>query len=124
MERSIERVFVGLAVAVIVIGEARQREALGSGKMYWTDLGINKIQRVNLNGTGVEVYRGAARRLGIELVEQTVHAEEEAQATLAQVQKGHVDGILAPDALSFNIPGFVLEAASLQAMPTTARSRG
>jgi putative tryptophan/tyrosine transport system substrate-binding protein len=65
-----------------------------------------------------EVYRNAARRLGIELVEQTVHSEEEAQATLAQVQKGHVDGILAPDALSFNIPGFVLEAASLQAIPT------
>ena len=51
-------------------------------------------------------------------MEQTVHSEEEAQATLAQVQKGHVDGILAPDSLSFNIPGFVLEAASRQAIPT------
>ena len=51
-------------------------------------------------------------------MEQTVHSEEEVQATLAQVQKSHVDGILAPDALSFNIPGFVLEAASLQAIPT------
>jgi putative ABC transport system substrate-binding protein len=66
----------------------------------------------------VEVYRDAARRLGIELVEQSVHSEAEAQATLSQVQKGHVDGILAPDALSFNIPGFVLEAASQQAIPT------
>jgi putative tryptophan/tyrosine transport system substrate-binding protein len=66
----------------------------------------------------VGVYRDAARRLGIELLEQPLHSEEEAQANLAQVQKGHVDGILAPDVLSFNIPGFVLEAASLQAIPT------
>jgi ABC-type uncharacterized transport system substrate-binding protein len=64
------------------------------------------------------VYRDAARRLGIELVEQTVHSEEEAQATLAQLEKGHVDGILSPDSLSFNVPGFVLEAVSLQAIPT------
>ena len=34
MKRSIERVFVGLAVAVIVIGGAGQWEALGDGKMY------------------------------------------------------------------------------------------
>jgi len=66
----------------------------------------------------VGVYRDAARRLGIELVEQTVHSEEEAQATLAQLQKGNVDGILPPDSLSFNVPGFVLEAASRQAIPT------
>jgi putative tryptophan/tyrosine transport system substrate-binding protein len=66
----------------------------------------------------VGVYRDAARRLGIELVEQTLHSEEKAQASLAQVRKGHVDGILAPDSISFNIPGFVLEATSLQAIPT------
>jgi putative ABC transport system substrate-binding protein len=65
-----------------------------------------------------EVYRDAARRLGIELVEQTIRSEEEAQASLTQVKKGPVDGILAPDDLSFNIPGFVLEVASLQAIPT------
>jgi putative ABC transport system substrate-binding protein len=68
------------------------------------------------------VYRDAARRLGIELVEQTVHSEEEAQATLAQVQNGHVDGILPPDSLSFNVPGFVLEAAFLQTIPTMFNS--
>ena len=28
--------------------------AVAGGKMYWTDLGIKKIQRVNLNGTGLE----------------------------------------------------------------------
>jgi putative tryptophan/tyrosine transport system substrate-binding protein len=64
------------------------------------------------------VHRNAARRLGIELVEQTVYSEEEARATLAQVRKGDVDGILAPDGNSFNIPGFILEAAPQQAIPT------
>lgn len=66
----------------------------------------------------VGVYRDAARRLGIELVERTVHSEEEAQATLAQVRKGEVDGILAPDGGSFNIVGFILEAAARQTVPT------
>ena len=51
---SVERVFVGLAVVAVVIGGAGQWEALGDGKMYWTDLGIDKIQRVNLTGTGLE----------------------------------------------------------------------
>jgi sugar lactone lactonase YvrE len=51
---SVERVFVGLAVVAVVIGGVGQWEALGDSKMYWTDLGIDKIQRVNLNGTGLE----------------------------------------------------------------------
>ena len=42
------------------------------------------------------VYRDAARRLGIVLVEKAVRTEEEAQATLAQISKGEVDGILMP----------------------------
>jgi hypothetical protein len=54
VKRSIEHAFVGLAVVAIVIGGAGQWEALGDGKMYWTDLGIDKIQRVNLDGTGLE----------------------------------------------------------------------
>jgi hypothetical protein len=44
--------------------------------------------------------------------------EEEAQATLAQVRKGEVDGILQPLGASLNISGFILEAASQQAIPT------
>jgi len=66
----------------------------------------------------VRVYREAARRLGIELVEQTVHSEAEARSILAQVQRGDVGGILAPDAISLNVPGFILEAASQQVIPT------
>jgi putative ABC transport system substrate-binding protein len=63
-------------------------------------------------------YREAARRLGIELAEKTVRTEEEAQATLAQVSTGEVDGILVPRQTSLNIPGFVLEATSRRALPT------
>ena len=68
--------------------------------------------------TGAKVYRDAARRLGIVLVEKTLRTEEEAQATLIQIQKGEVDGILRPASSSLNIPGFILEAAAKQAIPT------
>ena len=65
-----------------------------------------------------KVYRDAAHRLGIVLVEKVVRTEEEAQATLAQISKGEVDGILVPRQTSLNVPGFVLEAASQRALPT------
>jgi putative ABC transport system substrate-binding protein len=64
------------------------------------------------------VYREAARRLGIELVEKAVGSEEEAQAALSQVHKGEIDGIVAPRQTSLNIAGFIVEAASQQAIPT------
>jgi putative tryptophan/tyrosine transport system substrate-binding protein len=63
-------------------------------------------------------YRDAARRLRIELVEKPVRTAEEAQATFAQISKDQVDGILMRGAVSLNIPGFGLEAASQQAIPT------
>ena len=66
----------------------------------------------------LQVYRDAARRLGIVLVEQAVQTPEEAQA-LTQLHKGEVDGILPPPATtSLNISGFVMEAAAQQAIPT------
>jgi putative ABC transport system substrate-binding protein len=65
-----------------------------------------------------KVYREAARRLGIELIEKPVRTEEEAQTTLAQISKDEVDGILEPPQASLNIPGFSLEVASHQAIPT------
>jgi putative tryptophan/tyrosine transport system substrate-binding protein len=65
-----------------------------------------------------KVYRDAARHLGIELVEQSVPTEEEAQASLAQVRKGDVDGILKPYHTSLNIPGFILSATSQQEIPS------
>jgi hypothetical protein len=70
----------------------------------------------------VQVYRDAARRLGIELLEQVVHTEEEAQATLAAVRKGEVDGILSLTSTTLNIDGFVLEATARQAIPSMFES--
>ena len=52
------------------------------------------------------------------LVEQTVQTQAEAQATLTQVRKGEVDGILMPGSLSLNIPGFIVETARQQSIPT------
>jgi len=72
--------------------------------------------------TGAKVYREAARRLGIELVEKIVRTEEEARVALAQVRKGEVDGILRPASPSLNIPGFILEAAAQRAIPTMFNS--
>jgi putative tryptophan/tyrosine transport system substrate-binding protein len=66
----------------------------------------------------VRGYREAARRSGIELVEQVVHTEDEAQATLAAVRKGEVDGILSLGSIALNIDGFALEATARQAIPS------
>jgi putative ABC transport system substrate-binding protein len=63
-------------------------------------------------------YREAARRLGIDLVEKPVRTVEEAQAILTHVSKSEVDGVLMRGAVSLNIPGFVLQAVSQQAIPT------
>ncbi len=67
---------------------------------------------------GAKLYRDAAHHLGIVLVEQAVRTAAEAQATLAQVSKGEVDGILAPRQGSLNILGFILETTAQQAIPT------
>jgi len=63
-------------------------------------------------------YREAARRLEIELVEKAVQTQEEAQATLAQLSKGKVDGILVRSAVYLNIPGLVQETVARQVIPT------
>jgi hypothetical protein len=54
-----------------------------------------------------KVYREAAHRLGIVLVEQAIQTQAEAQVILTQVWKGKVDGILVPSNVSLNIAGFV-----------------
>lgn len=66
---------------------------------------------------GARVYLDAAHRLGIVLVEHAVRTVEEARATLVHISKGEVDGILVPRQGSLNIPGFILEVASRQAIP-------
>ena len=68
--------------------------------------------------TQLPVYRDAARRLGLTLVERPVRTEEEAQAAITRIRKGDVDGILSPRFLSLNIPGFILDTAQKQGLPT------
>ena len=63
-------------------------------------------------------YREAARRLGIEFIEQPVRTIEEARAILTQVRKGELDGVLAPRRCTLNIPGFVLEIIPPKGIPT------
>ena len=64
------------------------------------------------------MYRDAARRLGLTLVERPLRSEEEARAAITGIRKGEVDGILSPRFLSLNIPGFILDTGTKQAIPT------
>jgi putative tryptophan/tyrosine transport system substrate-binding protein len=66
----------------------------------------------------VQALRTAAHHLGLVLREQAVRTQEEAQATLAAVRSGEVDGIVAPRCCALNIPGFVLEVTTQRAIPT------
>jgi putative tryptophan/tyrosine transport system substrate-binding protein len=70
------------------------------------------------NVAAVRGYREAAHNLGLVLVEQTVQTQAEAQAILAQIRKGEVDGILVPPLVAWNIQGFILETATQQGIPT------
>ena len=63
------------------------------------------------------MYREAARRLGIELIEKPVRTQSEAQATLAEARKGEVDGLLAPWSNALNIAGFIMEVEAQQRIP-------
>ncbi|MBI3303093.1 MAG: ABC transporter substrate-binding protein [Deltaproteobacteria bacterium] len=63
-------------------------------------------------------YRDAANRLGVELVAWEVRTPEEAQTVLSRVRQGDVDGILAPQNLALNLPGFILEASAQRMAPT------
>ena len=64
------------------------------------------------------IYRDAARRLGLTLVETPLRSEDEARAVVGELRKGQVDGIVSPRSLSFNIPGFMVEAAARQSAAT------
>jgi ABC-type uncharacterized transport system substrate-binding protein len=64
------------------------------------------------------VYREAARRLGLTLVERPVKDEEEARAVITGLRKGEADGIFSLRFLTSNIPGFILEVALRGVMPT------
>lgn len=67
---------------------------------------------------GARVYRDAARRLGISLVERPVRTTEDARKSLANVRKTEVDGIISSGSMALNIPGLVLNATSERRVPT------
>jgi putative ABC transport system substrate-binding protein len=61
--------------------------------------------------------REATRQLGITLVERPVRSEAEVRAAVAAVRKGE-DGLIPGSSMSFNVPGFVLDATSQHRVPT------
>jgi putative ABC transport system substrate-binding protein len=65
----------------------------------------------------VRVYRHAARRLGLVLVEQALRTAAEVQAALMQVRQDKVGGMLQPPAPGLNIPGFILDTAARLGIP-------
>ncbi len=93
VKRSVERAFVGLAIVAAVIGGVGQREASAGGKMYWTDLGIDKIQRANLDGAGVEdlVTKGLSAPWGIAL-DVTGRRMYWTDAGTGKIQRAKLDG--------------------------------
>jgi putative ABC transport system substrate-binding protein len=71
----------------------------------------------NYDAAQAELYRAAAQRVRVELVERPLESEEEARAALAEVRKGDIDGMLAPADVSLNIPGLVLEFGQKEGIP-------
>ena len=71
----------------------------------------------NYDAAQAALYRTAAQRLGLVLVERQLETEDEARAALAAVRRGDVDGMLAPRDVSLNIPGLVLEFAQKEGIP-------
>ena len=70
------------------------------------------------NTPKIKVFREAAHRLGLVLVERPVRSEEEARALLSSVKKGEVDGIMSPRSLALNIPGLIVEWAPKRSLPS------
>ena len=71
----------------------------------------------------LKAYREASRTLGIELVERTLRTQDDAQRTFGNLRKGEVQAILAPFAVTLNIPGFIVEAASRLHLPAMFNDR-
>jgi putative ABC transport system substrate-binding protein len=66
----------------------------------------------------LQIYRQAADRLGMELVEMALPTQAEAQEMLTRSPDAKVQGILSPLNVFLNIPGFVLQATSERGMAT------
>jgi len=63
-------------------------------------------------------FRDISPHLKITLIEKPVRSQEEAKAIFASLRRSDVHGIVVPRSLSFNIPGFALEAMSQRRIPT------
>ncbi len=66
----------------------------------------------------LQVYRDAAHRLGLTLVERPARTEDEARSAISAIRKSEVDGIFSPRLLSQNIPGLILEIAPKRGIPS------
>ena len=71
----------------------------------------------------VKAYREAGRTLGIELVERSLRTQADAQRTFARLRKADAQAILAPFAVTLNIPSFLIEAAARLQLPTMFHDR-
>jgi DNA-binding beta-propeller fold protein YncE len=63
MGHAVVRAWVGLVVFAVGFGGVGPWEAMAGGTMYWTDIGISKIQRVTLEGTDLRDLVATALRL-------------------------------------------------------------
>lgn len=68
------------------------------------------------------VHRGAARSLGLTLVEKPVRGEEEARAAIIGLRRSDADGIFSIRSLTSNIPGLIIQTAPGTVMPTMLHS--
>ncbi|MGH7266724.1 MAG: ABC transporter substrate binding protein [Candidatus Rokuibacteriota bacterium] len=65
-----------------------------------------------------QAYRDAARQLGVVLLERPVTDQREAQAAFTNIRKPELQGIVVSHSVAWNLPGFALDAAAKQGIPT------
>jgi putative ABC transport system substrate-binding protein len=92
--------------------ELLQALAPGTRRVLFVYDAGNSASALELTG-----YREASRELGVALVERMVRTQDEAQGVFSGLRKGEVQAILAPFAVTLNIPGFVIQAASRLQLP-------
>jgi putative ABC transport system substrate-binding protein len=71
----------------------------------------------------LKAYREAGRTLNIELAERNLRTQADAQRTFARLRKAEAQAILAPFAVTLNIPSFIIEAAARLQLPTMFHDR-
>lgn len=67
---------------------------------------------------GLRIFREAARRLGITLIERPVRTEDEARKVFSVLRKGDADAVMVPGTLALNIPGSILDLTSKHGLPS------